>query len=1218
MDLVNVFHGSTNITEYVISYERNQKMCTGIHTLSLTLSPGLSFTPWDVLRIYEEGNLNGEFYVSSYGPKKPNNEYIVTAQCGSKRLVDYFIAESYTIEYPTYARSWIEQFLTEAGVTYEFTTESYGSLLSNNTTLGLMSAYDQIMYLLQISGWYMYFDERNTCKIGKMDVDYGRTRGTFTNRKLLSIKLVKHDKMLRNRAVVYGNVDPFTGQQIITDISTITPWNYDENDLRAVVVSNSNIPNQSSADTLASQILSEFADITQEKHITFHGGSKLHIGEVVRISNKIFNGKGVVTTQGASLSREGLVGMAILDERCPRLWAFFDYGDYVYVGTVSSGVYRKHILWDHTWSGFNEGLTESGISDLFVRGGVATCVTFSGLAWVTLAEEVKAAWSGIIIPPLMTFSGENSDRTLYPSGDMLVESGLMARGVIHDKVTNNIRLLVDNYSGGNYPGFFDMYSGVFINASGITAEMFSGLRAWVLDYTTSGNPGDDTSADYVSGYYGSPILVSSYPIEVSGNFGFIGIDIENDGRYDYVSVATSGEGVPTNPSGEYNFGYRGPVFGWGPDINIKTSISRTTDFSSGFTYTSRNGDDIYPASVFAYDDGDVAELAYVRRLPVGGTNEVCHLKITKEFDDFWNEFYPVKTFTSKSLTGIGFPIMGTHRVEEGIFKFFDGEKMYEWDVANNTITSETVNSTSFPYAPSVYIDGIAYTASANNTSNNLVVKLFSINTLTGEVGENEVLNYPADDYNRYRLSTIQTGRVNNNPAFLVHYTHEYRSSLLDEWDTALYGAYIQGLTAAGVELIHDFERPLDYGSPDPIFGIENYIQLNDSTFVGSTVAMFTDMTGDDPVYIWVRITQSNGSFNFEQFTSATLTLPPTNPLDGYTTIPLTGTDDGAFLMETATETIWKADSKWGNPVEEFLIEGYTVANIIQNADTVTEEIYVLVYDDNYDYYLIPYDTAGDEAGKKIVSTLSTGGDATLTMAGPWVIAYFPRYVQNEFSTVQADSSIRYLYNKGGISSGITFLVLQRDGGVFYVLQSGGYPYRLDVSAVSPLLTVQETLGTSRSMYVTGPGMFVDDFGGALTYGDTPVHDYRYTTLDSVASGIILNDVTVSGGSRSMVFVVESGLVLASGIFFTDLSLSMGVYDISYLISGVPVQMSGVPELIETTNYSFPDQFIFATSSGEEGLYRFYQKNPSGLMFQEHISGFPMDSRTTIIRVEDKI
>src|SRR5512147_2981932 len=119
---VEVRHNGTDISSKVISYEREHRICTSIGTLELILEGTYStaINPWDSFAIYENGSHKVTYYVSDVSHSVPEGTITVECQDKSKRLVDYFIPTSYTIDYPSYTRYWIEKFLTEAGLDYTF------------------------------------------------------------------------------------------------------------------------------------------------------------------------------------------------------------------------------------------------------------------------------------------------------------------------------------------------------------------------------------------------------------------------------------------------------------------------------------------------------------------------------------------------------------------------------------------------------------------------------------------------------------------------------------------------------------------------------------------------------------------------------------------------------------------------------------------------------------------------------------------------------------------------------------------------------------------------------------------------------------------------------------------------------------------------------------------------------------------------------------------
>jgi hypothetical protein len=370
-----ITHGGTDITDKVISYERRQDICTGIGTLDLIIeyATGVNIQAWDIIRLRENGRLKGTYYVSSTEKDARTGGMSVSCQDGSKKLSDYFIPDIYNINYATYARYWIEKFLTDAGITYDFTTESNGALLSENFSFGPASAYDTIQSLLQNSGWYLYFDNDNTCIIGELNIDLTIVDKTVEDYQILKLNTTKDDKMLRNRVVVWGNQDSESNAWVWADLTQHTPWDRNNKDIRTTVIANSMIRNTTTAYLLAAKVLAELAKITYIKEITLIGEHNIQIGDVIRAKSAYYSGVGLVTTVGSQGSSSGLLTIVILDQRCPRIFGYVSYLDYVYIGTNGGGVWRKP-LDSNEWEAFSTGLDNWNVTDLIIKNGIFACV----------------------------------------------------------------------------------------------------------------------------------------------------------------------------------------------------------------------------------------------------------------------------------------------------------------------------------------------------------------------------------------------------------------------------------------------------------------------------------------------------------------------------------------------------------------------------------------------------------------------------------------------------------------------------------------------------------------------------------------------------------------------------------------------------------------------------------------------------------------------------
>lgn len=454
-DTLTVTLDGTNITDDVIAITRDNNICSGIGKVSLRVYGGGSISPttWEPIVVKENGTTKGTYYVSDFAKDAKSGELIINGQDNSKRLVDWFIAEEVLTGGITYARTWIEYFLNQAGVSFSFTTVEQGGIVAPDTTFGFSSAFDTIQSLLQMSGWYMYFDGTGTAIIGKLDVELEDPQANISESEIINIYTQKSDKMLRNRAVVWGEADQANSTWVFADVSTDTPWNYDSADKRTVVLANPYIQTFYTAYELANQLLAEFARLNYEKTVVAAGYYNIAIGDVVMINSRIFTGLGLVTGLLVETSREGIVTTIEIDRRCPRLFGYFSYdNNYVYAGTWGAGVWRK-LIESSTWADFSAGLGVAEdtlrIKDLFVRNGLFVCVSDDGYAYYK--NSIYSNWTKFLHGTLKDSNlNEYVETTVRAESCSINETGEIIVSYNYDDGVDQRAWVVFIGSGGIY------------------------------------------------------------------------------------------------------------------------------------------------------------------------------------------------------------------------------------------------------------------------------------------------------------------------------------------------------------------------------------------------------------------------------------------------------------------------------------------------------------------------------------------------------------------------------------------------------------------------------------------------------------------------------------------------------------------------------------------------------------------------------------------------
>ena len=199
------------------------------------------------------------------------------------------------------------------------------------------------------------------------------------------------------------------------------------------------------------------------------------------------------------------------------------------------------------------------------------------------------------------------------------------------------------------------------------------------------------------------------------------------------------------------------------------------------------------------------------------------------------------------------------------------------------------------------------------------------------------------------------------------------------------------------------------------------------------------------------------------------------------------------------------------------------------------------------------------------------------------------------------------------------MVLRRDANSFDIVTGGAsFPYRLDASHSSPLVTdglyrlgfetyyVAKSEVTQVKQSHPISGIFASGIVTSSGVGFNIVNDFRYTTFGTTS---------FSGAGQQLLYTTSGGLWMTPVNDFSTFTLYSGYENAS--ISGI---IMGSANMLETSNFAYPEQYLFLSTIVGSGDHRFYQKIPSGISIFEDcslFSGYP-NSEITIIRLEDLV
>ena len=388
---VQVKKGAVDVSNKVLQYDRQTNICSGVGTFNIIFDDSLSISPGDLFYLYEEGTLKGKYWT---GTVSRDVEGSISADCqdGSKWLQDYFIETTYNYAGHS-SKHWIEEICSLAQISITFVAGAgEGYIQPYGQFFGLEPAYDVVLRMCQQSGWYFYFNGSGTCVVGSLLTTVGSYAANLVDTDIISEEIDSSDANLRNRVIIWGN-------NVFLTMNRRTSWDRGATDKRTVVYTNNYITDYETASEIGSKILDEYAQIVSQKIFTLVGGYDIDPGDRVKCTTHVWNGVGRATTVGSQLSdSHGLRTTLVLDERCPRLFAYVSYdtdSEYVYVGTKSHGVYRKTIS-GSSWSSYSTGITNLNIRDLKIKNGVLVATTdgvevyrrFAGdTSWVQITPD---------------------------------------------------------------------------------------------------------------------------------------------------------------------------------------------------------------------------------------------------------------------------------------------------------------------------------------------------------------------------------------------------------------------------------------------------------------------------------------------------------------------------------------------------------------------------------------------------------------------------------------------------------------------------------------------------------------------------------------------------------------------------------------------------------------------------------------------------------------
>ena len=1220
---VQVIHDGSDITSKVIRFNRDHAICTGIGTLQLEIEwkSGLIFHPWDEVVIYENGDKKGTFFVDSVGKDSNSGSFLVDCQDNSKRASDYFVTDAHNIDGITYARYWIGLFLDLAGVNYEFTVADDGAVVAPNSGFGFDSVHNIIFSLLQQSGWYIYYNPNGKAIIGHLNKGLSNVDYTLDETKITNIVREQDDSRLRNRAVVWGNAVPELGGSVFVDISVNTPWDIDSNDQRPVVFASPSLYDYSEALNIANQMLNEFTQIKDEKFIVCDTEFDIQIGDVVRVNSNYWSGNGLVTGVTCDVSKDGKVYTITLDEKCPRLFAYFAYyppipsGGWVYTGHAGDGIWKKHTE-STTWYSSSFGLENLFISDLFVKNDSFVTVAGDGYLYTRVSD--LSSWSKYHPGILRDTTGIE-----YP------EENLAA-------IACSINL------DGNIVAGYNTVSGI----------VASGFKSWVLELTPAQQL---IKAEQVSVVMGNgPVEnLSIYDLESSGDYNIVTISSFAPLGYNLEAInyfKTGGVGTRILNDDAFQLGGDYNSYSFGPPLGTSAS---TNFLHHGQISRSRITEPICDDDLnywyFSYGDaGNILHL--VELSPVPDTVTIYDIDLSSGFQD-WEDvpFSPGITGVLRKKDSNTFDLFVRLPINPSILKV----KHYTYTLGGS-FTEQF--STDFTLA------GHSFTAEelaccGDKVGFRFIDSGFALPTI------HKVFTY---DFDIHSSNTIELADSDNNPGASSFYFNDGRDlfftavwtknedsyqmlcgAFLETFHrrVSVYGRYVRispllGVSTSSDILMDSVTENVKDGIDDSDFtlgggsGFGNAFSIDlepRDIYLRATLtwrsADCADPTSDKLFYIQVYTFRIN-ALELQQIAFVGPLTYAEPYYDSTALVPLKKSANSSSIIFQSGLLSHYLHRRYGSPY--LLTLNYTGDN------STGDHVYrlrrfptqsLVTTKDFSDFETQPGPRIMDDVDNSIYflgSNLVEGYDETLTLRKTFttllpVAVGGTEFTQNFLLCITSTGAYLQYLNTDWINNLVGGEILKHTStttisgftatdssllqtqGVFEIIHSPDKVCKVEISKGTPTVvySVPQTGDLESSIL---DASILNTFGSFYSHSDLR-QVFCSRVFDLLEPGTF---PTISGTFDPDDFERFIGI--------TNTSLEASKYDLTTPWVGIVVGSGVTLNQLETSNYTYPGPYIFYTISGTG---EFYQKNPYESFWHNYSAGFPT-SDCTIIRMDDSV
>jgi len=384
--MIKLLINDVDLSEYVISSEREHCICNPIANLSLLLAPDLpvAINMYDSVVFYESGTKVFTGYAYDVVKARMEVEFALTCHDVLIRTKDTWLDEE-VVSTGESIGARIEDFLRRSGITEIEVAPAVSRPIYPGHTWQYMSCFSAILETIKMGPYQVYANRDG--KVILTELRKGTPVYTITD--FTEYERTLSDGWIRNEVFIFGN-DGIAAHDVRSN-DHLRPA-----ERRAIIIATGMISSLATAYSIIEEMLDEFENPLDTKSIIVEGNPDYEIGQTIRLVEPWsgYDEDCLITSEVATCDSSGYRVELTLDEKCPHFWGWdrkkekYEY-DTLYCGTWGLGVYKSNDN-GQTWTKTNLGNKHV----YAVHWGLEHPILTKGILWAACKEGVYKTING--------------------------------------------------------------------------------------------------------------------------------------------------------------------------------------------------------------------------------------------------------------------------------------------------------------------------------------------------------------------------------------------------------------------------------------------------------------------------------------------------------------------------------------------------------------------------------------------------------------------------------------------------------------------------------------------------------------------------------------------------------------------------------------------------------------------------------------------------------